>query len=218
MKKIKLDLFSQKNKRKFAGPLHKAKAQSLVEFAVTLPVLLLLLSGVVEFGFALNYYLSVLDATRESARFYSDSDPFNADHSDNMDFYSRTASMAVANLDPKVLPENTSYQGRRIILDPTMDDVIVTVYASSDSGVVSYPASGDYHLYNNYDSMFTDEEIQSRIASGSPNAGILLVEVHHNYRQVMKLPWLAPFVPDPLLLRAYTIMPLINAEPVETGP
>lgn len=218
MKKIIQNILSRPIKRKIASLPHKSKAQSLVEFAITLPILLLLLSGVVEFGFALNYYLSILDATREAARFYSNADPFNTDRSDNMNFYAGAAVMALANLDPTVIPENASYQGRRIILDPAMDDVIVTVYAVSQSGVVSYPTSGNYRLYNHYNSMFTNEQIQSRIASGSPNAGILLVEVYYNYHQVMKLPWLAPFVPDPILLRAYTMMPLAYAEPVEAGP
>lgn len=216
MKNILRQLSAKSDKWNSASPPRKSKAQSLVEFAVTLPVLLLLFSGVVEFGFALNYYLSILDATREAARYYSDGDPFNEDGTDNMDFYSNTASMAVANLDPYV--QNPAYQGRRIILDPAMDDVIITVYAFSSDGVVSYPVGGNYSLYNHYDSMFTPEEIQTRIAAGSPNAGILLVEVHYNYHQVLGLPWLTPFVPDPILLRAYTIMPLANAEPVETGP
>lgn len=217
MKKIPRNHSAKSIKLNPASPPRKSKAQSLVEFAVTLPVLLLLFSGVVEFGFALNYYLSILDATREAARYYSDGDPFNADGTDNLDFYSLTASMAVANLDPYVT--NPSYLGRRIILDPALDDVIVTVYAASEEGgVVSYPVGGNYQLFNHYSSMFTPEEIQSRIASGSPNAGILLVEVHYNYHQVLGLPWLTPFVPDPMLLRAYTIMPLANAEPLETEP
>jgi hypothetical protein len=42
--------------------------------------------------------------------------------------------------------------------------------------------------------------------------------VHYNYHQVLKLPWLAPFVPDPMLLRAYTMMPIAAAEPLEVGP
>ena len=195
---------------------HKTKAQSLTEFAISLPILLLLLSGVVEFGFALNYYLSILDATRESARYYSNTTPFNEDDSDNMDFYANAAALARANLDPYLA--DPSYQGRRIFLDPAIDDVIVTVYARSEAGIVRYPVSGEYHMYNNQSSLFTPEEIDNLFESNSPNAGILLVEVHYNYHQVMKLPWLAPFVPDPILLRAYTIMPLASAEPLEVAP
>jgi hypothetical protein len=196
----------------------KSRAQSLTEFAIALPVLFILLSGVVEFGFALNYYLSLLDATREAARYYSDSDPFNDNGTDNIDFYSNTAALALSNLDPTIVPGNEAYQGRRIPLDSAADDIIVTVYTKDDSGVLSFPTSGSYQLYGHATSVFTTTEIASRFESGSPNAGILLVEVHYNYHQVMGLPWLAPFVPDPFTLTAYTIMPLAAAEPVNPTP
>jgi Flp pilus assembly protein TadG len=45
------------------------RGQSLVELALTLPVLLLLLVGVVEVGNGLNAYLTVVDAAREGARY-----------------------------------------------------------------------------------------------------------------------------------------------------
>ena len=35
----------------------------------------MMLSGLIEFGFMLNYYLDVIDAARESARFAADGDP-----------------------------------------------------------------------------------------------------------------------------------------------
>lgn len=44
------------------------RGQSLVELALTLPVLLLLLIGVVEVGNGLNAYLTVVDAARDGAR------------------------------------------------------------------------------------------------------------------------------------------------------
>lgn len=71
-------------------------------------------------------------------------------------------------------------------------------------------------MYGHATSLFTPARIQAAFGEDSPNAGILVVEVHYNYHQVMKLPWLAPFLPDPLMLRAYTIMPLSAAEPVMT--
>jgi hypothetical protein len=209
-------LLSGRDRQKKANRPHKSKAQSLAEFAIALPILLLLLSGVVELGVALNVYLSLLDATREAARYYSNADPFNTDGSDNMAFYAETAALARSNLDPYLA--DPSYQGRRIVLDPAVDDVIVTVYGKSESGAIQYPTSGPYRMYNNQTSLFTPLKIESRFESGSPNAGILLVEVHYNFHQVMRLPWLSPFVPDPLLLRAYTIMPLAAAEPVQVTP
>ena len=44
-----------------------------------LPVLLIMLSGVIEAGFMLNSYLDVIDAARESARFAANDDPIRAD-------------------------------------------------------------------------------------------------------------------------------------------
>ncbi|WKZ49319.1 MAG: TadE/TadG family type IV pilus assembly protein [Anaerolineales bacterium] len=224
-KMIKLSEFgiTKKITNKLARLPRKTKAQSLTEFAIALPVLFLLLSGVIEFGFALNYYLSLLDATREAARFYSNGDPFLRDSSDNitgdnMQFYGDTADMVRANLDPSIIIGNESYAGRKITLDSAADDVIVTVYTKDDSDVVRYPTSGPYQVYGHATTMFTTTDIQNDFLSNSPNAGILVVEVHYNYHQVMKLPWLTPFVPDPFVLTAYTMMPVVAAEPVETGP
>jgi Flp pilus assembly protein TadG len=218
MRKRILSLFSSVARQKPTRLRNKSKAQSLVEFAIALPILMLLLSGVVEFGFALNYYLSLLDATRESARYHANLDPFVRDATgniigDNVNFYNSAIGMAYANLDPTIF--DPAFTGRKILLDPAEDEIFVTVYAKDSTSIVSYPASGPFRAFNNtaLDSLFTSSEIESRFESGSPNAGILVVEVHYNYHQVMALPWLSAFVPDPLLLRAYTVMPLVAAEP-----
>ena len=44
------------------------KGQSLVEFAIILPILLLLLFGIAEFGIMLNSYLTIQNVAREGAR------------------------------------------------------------------------------------------------------------------------------------------------------
>jgi hypothetical protein len=207
MKKIEQLIQSVKGRRQKAGKLRKTRAQSLVEFAITLPVLLLLFSGLVEFGFALNYYLSLLDATRETARYVSSWDPIADDGTDIMKFYTDTAATAIIFLDPQTV--RPTYQGRRIVLDPAKDDVLVTVFRWSEvGGLERYPASGTYSLYHNSTSRFTDADIESHFPAGSPNAGLVLVEVHYNYRQRLTIGYLTPFVPPNLMLRAYTIMPL----------
>jgi len=48
--------------------LKNEKGQAMVEFALILPVLLLLVMGIAEFGMMFNSYLSVQNATREGAR------------------------------------------------------------------------------------------------------------------------------------------------------
>jgi Flp pilus assembly protein TadG len=44
------------------------KGQALAEFALIIPVLLILLVGVFEIGYGLNSYLTVVDAARDGAR------------------------------------------------------------------------------------------------------------------------------------------------------
>jgi Flp pilus assembly protein TadG len=48
--------------------LKNQKGQALVEFAVILPLLLLLIMGIIEFGLMLNSYLTVRNVSREGAR------------------------------------------------------------------------------------------------------------------------------------------------------
>jgi Flp pilus assembly protein TadG len=48
--------------------LKDQKGQALVEFAVILPLLLLLIMGIIEFGLMLNSYLTVRNVSREGAR------------------------------------------------------------------------------------------------------------------------------------------------------
>ena len=49
----------------------KEKAQGMVEFALTLPILLMLFFGIIEFGRLLFFYSAVVTATREAARYGS---------------------------------------------------------------------------------------------------------------------------------------------------
>jgi len=57
----------------------KSVGQSLVEFTIMLPILLMMLSGLIEFGFLLNAYLDVIDAARDAARFSANDDPTKED-------------------------------------------------------------------------------------------------------------------------------------------
>ena len=228
---------------------HKSKGQSLVEVAIAFPFIIMLFSGLVEFGFALNYYLSLVDATREAARTFSNFDPFedgtrlgdctcpisicpNEDPADRTDadcdrfnFYQGTAGMVLDNLQPRDTDQNgviddaerEADSSRKIILDSDTDDVIVSVFSVGEGFIWRFPENGDYHWFNNsLPSRLSTEEIESRLITAAPDTGILLVEVFFNYHQVLALPWLAPFLPNPLLLHAYTIMPCSAAEPL--GP
>ncbi len=47
------------------------EAQSLVEFALIVPMLLILVFGIIDFGMGLRAYISIASATREGARYAS---------------------------------------------------------------------------------------------------------------------------------------------------
>jgi Flp pilus assembly protein TadG len=57
----------------------RTRGQSLVEFAVVLPVFLLILSGILDFGFLLYSRMSVISATREGARVAIDAPKTHSD-------------------------------------------------------------------------------------------------------------------------------------------
>lgn len=51
--------------------IKKEKGQSMVEFALVIPVLLLIVIGIIEFGFMFSSYLTLTNASREAVRFIS---------------------------------------------------------------------------------------------------------------------------------------------------
>jgi hypothetical protein len=193
------------------------RGQSLVEVAIAFPVLIMLFTGMVEFGFILNNYLSLLDATRDSARFWSNSDPFDTAKAPREKFYEDAAKMVRYTLDPSYDPETntfkSSYKGRRIILDPLADDVIISVYGIKDAAITGARPAGPYRLFGHYQPIFTEADVLNMHVTGAPKAGILIVEVHYNYHHVLRLPWMTAWLPNPMHMRAYTIMPIRAAEP-----
>jgi hypothetical protein len=78
--KVKINFCPTLNRRKLFFQLQKItevinmknlrneKGQSLVEFAILLPLLLLVLMGILEFGLILNSYLTINNSAREGAR------------------------------------------------------------------------------------------------------------------------------------------------------
>lgn len=49
-------------------PAHRERGQSLVEFALVLTPMMLILLGIIQFGFVFNTYVTLTNATREAAR------------------------------------------------------------------------------------------------------------------------------------------------------
>ena len=58
--------------------LRAGRGQSLVEFALVLPVLMIMVFGIIDFGMGLRSYISLTNATREGARFAAVGNPAGA--------------------------------------------------------------------------------------------------------------------------------------------
>jgi hypothetical protein len=205
----------------------RTRGQSLVEFTILLPVLLIMISGLIELGFLLNYYLDVIDAAREAARWGASDDPFTdlsgayvGDLPTNP-FYTRVAGVAQQSIDMG--------SGGQISLDPAVDDIVVSVF-SVNGGTVEfrYPAAnGDFGWcsYCNHTSMFRDfavapplKNINDLLDPAAPNAGVVVVEIWYSYHMILGLPWITAFMPNPVPLYAYSVMPNAVAEPTPTAP
>jgi hypothetical protein len=219
------------------------RGQSLVEFTLVLPVLLIMISGLVEAGIALNVYLDLIDSAREVARNLSDFDPFNDEDplKPNVSFYEVAQDVA----------EYTLWNSGKIQLDPAdpaRDNLIVSVFRVTGSTITAseryprYPTAfkvggdeeigcqtgGDelgWLLYcNSSESKIgTTEcakpgcivmaELLGNLADIPPDTGIVAVEIYYDYHMTLGLPWITAFIPDPLTLHAYSFMPNSAAEP-----
>jgi hypothetical protein len=202
-------------------PKEQSRGQALVETALLLPVLLIVLSGLVEFGFMLNEYLALQDAARNAARFASDGLYFQRDRNfscdSTLDFYRQAACLVNQEL-AQERPEIYLNLGNG------QDDVIISSFSVTQGAGVSArqpseigwseaeDATGARNQYTKIDIAV----VNSRLNSSAPSTGLVSVEIFHNYDQKLKLPWITAFISDPILLHNYAIMPLVSAEPTPT--
>jgi len=208
----------------------KSSGQSLVEFTLMLPILLMMLSGLIEFGFLLNYYLDIIDAARETARFAANDDPIRLDTTGqpvdkNPGFYDRGQDLAKQSLSsssddriqwPEFIPE-------AVDCSSINGDVVLSAFSLIGNTVgARYPLSegeNGVSMCGKYYSKLTTAEVNN-ILSGSviPNSGFVLVEIYYDYDYILGLPWITAVVPGPLTLYAYSIMPNTQVEPTPTPP
>jgi Flp pilus assembly protein TadG len=211
--------------------IRSARGQSLVEFTILLPVLLIMISGLIEFGFMLNFYLDVIDASREAARWAAGDDPLRTDitgtwSEPNTNFYGRVCTVANTSID--------TGSGGQIDLDPASDDIVISGFAVSGGTVSARFPSGmpvgqfGWSCANpggagNHTSMFRTvpslpplKDINTLLSPSAPNTGVVMVEMWYDYHMILGLPWITAFVPDPVTLYAYSMMPNPNVEPTPT--
>lgn len=210
-----------------------ASGQSLVEFVLLLPVLLIMISGLIEFGFMLNFYLDLIDTAREVARLAADDDPVHNDvgnfeaspliTAEPHDFYYERMPNATNDL--------LNRAGQISLDQANGDDLVVSVFATSAGTVTGryppaytepggYPYPGcaqggenGWRWHCNQASKFSTTDIEGRLDSTAPDTGLVLVEIYYHYEMALALPWITAFVPNPVQLHAYSIMPNSSATP-----
>jgi len=188
----------------------KSRGQSIVEFMVLLPLLVMMLSGLIEFGFMLNFYLDLIDGAREIARFGANLDPLEADDGimdcvNTTYFYRLLPCMA-----DQVLSE-------QVVLNPATDDLVLSAIAAAGGAVtLRLPDADGWSYKGNHVSKFTTAEITGMLNAAAPATGMVMVEVYYDYHMVLGLPWITMFVPDTITLHAYSIMPNAYVEPTPT--
>jgi len=223
----------------------KTRGQSMVELALLFPLLLILLSGLIEFGFILNEYLSLMDAARNAARFASDGlyyehddigtvigsmDDYNSVCQNTRHFYRQSACLVNQELRQEAptiaLHDNDTESDGDDYLDPLVgNDIIVSAFSFTEGAGITnrhpdtdgWSYAEDLEVATDKVSNFTSSDVTGRLVSlTSPNTGYVLVEIYYYYDHLMKLPWITAVVDDPLLLHAYAFMPLTSAEPTPT--
>jgi hypothetical protein len=64
-------------------------------------------------------------------------------------------------------------------------------------------------------SVITKAQIASKLINATPSTGMALVEVFRARHKVLGVPGFE-LIPDPLLIHAYAIFPLVSIEPTKT--
>ena len=212
--------------------------QSFVELALVLPLILIMFIGMIEVAFLIFNYLNALDLTREAARFASvrdyriatagPLDPLIDCTDQALDYYKDTACFFVdQTLNPN-LP-----------LDPSkFDDVTISVFTVDGQATISdrWPQApidpngdGVWSLYNDNwkrdcqgnviysEPIFSDAEVEALMLATAPKAkGLVLVEAHICYDQMLFVPQVAQFIGSPFRIHTYTFMPAPEAIPTPT--
>ncbi len=209
-----------------------------------------MLLGLVEITVFMSRYLDVIDLTRESARFASVRDPFapfsaypNCSDPTSYNFYYSSACIFAPPEGSPACGANPAFCGGLnpyVVIDPTTDDVLITVFTVRRDGVVSavHPSSGPWALSDHDNNgasnanwtrncegetvravpFYTAARVASLLESGAalPNRGYVAVEVYYCHTMVLGIPLITEFIPEKIQTHAYTIMSLPAGQPTPT--
>jgi hypothetical protein len=112
-------------------------------------------------------------------------------------------------------PAQDSLMG--IPFDPASDDIVISVVSVHGGALTRFPDAQGWSRFGNHVSSVSDSALSSLLDSSAPNTGFVLVEIFYNYHQMLGFPFLSTFLPNPIPVHAYSIMPYPGAEPTPTA-
>jgi hypothetical protein len=176
----------------------KNRGQSFVELSLVFLTLCIIILGVVELGFLLNQYLELQDVVREIARYSSSGDPWH-----DPDFFTKVEA-----------EYNTVMSRTHLSLHPADGDAItISFYQVNGGSVTKLDGGADHYLIGHHDSTFSVSDIEKSIDPTAPMSGIVVVEGFYRYHQLLGAPIIINFLPDPINVETYSMMPMSAAEP-----
>jgi Flp pilus assembly protein TadG len=151
----------------------KDRGQSLVEFALILSPLLLLLLGIIQFGFIFNTYVTLTNAAREAAR------------DGSIYVYDRTATEAVNDLARNEKIRTSLLASMNGLAKTSPQFANSSTWTSSTSGTTTTYTTGDLKVIY---------ELPSDVTDSDPKTG-WRITVRAGYHQDLLIPLISAFLP-----------------------
>lgn len=196
------------------------KGQSFMELAIVIGVLLTLLLGMVEMAFLLNTYITVVDASRQGARFGGTKDPYDLDDYASLNEFYISVRAAIEGKHVIDILSTDLGALSPIRLDPALDDVIISFVSIDETGAWTRTPAAGYHAYTNglHVTKVTDQEIQDSITANtalSPTgSGLIITEIFYACSIANGcLIQIFPILPPSIEIYTDTIMPMASVKP-----
>lgn len=214
----------------FLKQKQKNKGQSLMEMMIVVGVLMILTAGAVEFGYLLNQYITLVDGTRAGARYGSNQDPYAIENTTTgiitydysyvqPEFYTTIATVVDYISDDTSTDTVNRGAIAPLVLRRSEDELMIYFLSvrEGQSYEVSYIwcqfGCGPKHPRSQALVNSNGAFIRDSLDLNAPNTGLVVVEIFYAYEQLLSLPIFTAFIPDPIQVHAYSIMPLSAAEP-----
>lgn len=164
--------------------IKRKRGQSMVELAISLPVVIMVLMGLIEIAYAGRTYLALLTTATAGSRLGSQGAALFTD--------AEIYAYILQNL------ANEKYTGAALL-----DVIIVRADLTGGTTVQNYVANK--MQASSYTTTITQSVLSSRLRSGDLASKIIGIEILFNHQMLINFPILSNLFPDPFVLRAYSI-------------